>query len=146
MGLDMYLKAERYIWYNEDEIGDEVKAAFPELPEGAKIKSVEAEVGYWRKANQVHDWFVKNVQDGVDECQKAFVSREDIQKLKDICQKVLDNPEQASSLLPTASGFFFGNTEYNEWYMRDIQETIAICDRALSLPEDNWTLYYQSSW
>lgn len=145
MGLDMYLRAERFMWYNEDELKANVGKSFPELPEGSSIKSVEAEIGYWRKANQVHDWFVKNVQDGVDECQKAFVSREDIQKLKDICQKVLDNPEQASSLLPTASGFFFGNTEYNEWYMQDIQETIDICNRALALPE-NWDLHYQSSW
>jgi hypothetical protein len=145
MGLDMYLKAERYLWYTEEAIGDEVKQVFPELPEGAKIKSVEAEVGYWRKANSVHQWFVDNVQGGVDECQKAFVSREDIQKLRDICQRIVDDPSQGEKILPTQSGFFFGSTEYSEWYMRDITDTIAICDRALSLPDD-WELHYQSSW
>lgn len=141
----MYLRAERYIWFNEDDLGNEVKQAFPELPDGAKIKQVEAEVGYWRKANSVHKWFVDNVQDGVDECQKSPVSREDIQELKDICQKIVDTPDLASSLMPTQDGFFFGNTEYGEWYMNDVRDTIAICDRALALP-DQWELYYQSSW
>lgn len=145
MGLDMYLRAERYMWYNEDDLKAEVGQCFPELPEGASIKQVEAEIGYWRKANQIHNWFVQNIQDGVDECQKSPVGREDIQKLKDLCQKVLDDPDQAERLLPTRSGFFFGGTEYDDWYRKDIEETIAICDRALALP-DQWDLYYQSSW
>jgi hypothetical protein len=141
----MYLKAERYIWYNEDEVGNEVKQAFPELPDGAKIKSVEAEVGYWRKANAVHKWFVDNVQGGADECQKSPVSREDITQLRDICQKIIDDSALASKLLPTQEGFFFGNTDYNDWYIEDLKETVKICDTALSLP-NQWELYYQSSW
>lgn len=145
MGLDMYLKAERYIWYNEDELGDEVKKNFPELPEGAKIKQVEAEVGYWRKANQIHRWFVDNVQEGVDECQKSPVDREQIKELLEICKKVKEDSSQASKLLPTQSGFFFGGTEYDAWYMQDIEDTIKICEAALALP-DSWELYYRSSW
>lgn len=145
MGLDMYLKAERYIWYNEDELGDEVKKSFPELPEGAKIKQVEAEVGYWRKANQIHRWFVDNVQEGVDECQKSPVDREQIKELLELCKKVEEDASQASKLLPTQSGFFFGGTEYDDWYMKDIQDTIKICEAALTLP-DSWELYYRSSW
>jgi len=145
MGLDMYLRAERYIWYNEDEIKDEVKKSFPELPDGAEIKQVEAEIGYWRKANAIHDWFVKTVQDGVDECQKSFVSREDITKLRDLCQRVTDNHELAPTLLPTRNGFFFGDTSYSEWYFEDVKSTIDICNRALALP-DEWDLYYRSSW
>ena len=26
------------------------------------------DVGYWRKANQIHNWFVQNVQGGEDDC------------------------------------------------------------------------------
>ena len=26
------------------------------------------EVGYWRKANAIHGWFVRNVQNGKDDC------------------------------------------------------------------------------
>ena len=145
MGLDMYLRAERYMWFNEDELKAELSKNFPDLPEGVTIKQVVAEVGYWRKANAVHKWFVDNVQEGKDECENSPVDREDIQKLRDICQRVIDTPDLAPSLLPTQSGFFFGDTDYNEWYMKDIKETIAICDRALNLP-DQWDLYYQSSW
>lgn len=145
MGLDMYLRAERYVWWNEDDLKNELGKHFPELPEGTSVKSVEAEVGYWRKANAVHDWFVKNVQGGKDECQKSFVSRDDIKALKTLCERVVANPGSAESLLPTASGFFFGSTEYDTYYLEDVKSTIEICDRALALP-DQWDLYYQSSW
>ena len=30
---------------------------------------VRTEAGYWRKANQIHGWFVNKCQDGVDDCQ-----------------------------------------------------------------------------
>ena len=26
------------------------------------------EIGYWRKSNQIHKWFVDNIQEGVDNC------------------------------------------------------------------------------
>ena len=146
MGLDMYLRAERYVWYNEDDISEAVAAVFPELPAGTEVKSVSAEIGYWRKANAVHKWFVDHVQAGVDECQKSAVSRDDITRLRDICQRIIDNPDLAPSLLPTQEGFFFGSTEYGEWYLQDIQTTLEICDRALALPDLRWDLFYQSSW
>ena len=40
-------------------------------------------MGYWRKANAVHNWFVDNVQDGNDGCKHYWVSKEDLQKLLD---------------------------------------------------------------
>lgn len=145
MGLDMYLRAERYLWWNEDELQAAVGENFPELPEGATIKQVEAEVGYWRKANAVHRWFVNNIQDGVDECQKSPVDRDDLKRLRDQCQQVLDNPDVAAGVLPTQEGFFFGSTTYDESYLSDLRDTVAICDRAIALA-DKWDLYYQSSW
>ena len=36
--------------------------------------SISYPVGYWRKANAIHNWFVQNVQDNRDECQKSYVS------------------------------------------------------------------------
>jgi hypothetical protein len=145
MGLDMYLNAKRYMWYNEDELKDVVGAAFPELPEGAKIKTVTAEVGYWRKANAIHKWFVEKVQEGTDDCGNYYVSREHLEELRNQCQKVIDDPNLAEKTLPTQSGFFFGNTDYNEYYIQDLQETVDICNRALALPE-NWDLEYHSPW
>jgi len=59
---------------------------------------------------------------------------------------VLDNHALASEHLPTTSGFFFGSTEYDEWYFQDLQSTVEIIDNALSKIGDEWTFSYQSSW
>lgn len=40
------------------------------------FNSIAEDVGYWRKANAIHAWFVKNVQGGVDNCQSHEVSKE----------------------------------------------------------------------
>lgn len=140
MGLDMYLSAERYYWYNEE----------PPLTEnGLPIKTVRVEAGYWRKANQIHAWFVDNVQAGVDECQEHFVSREDLSTLKDLCEKVLKDPSMANELLPPRSGFFFGGTDVDERYLKDLEHTIEVIDKCLNedlYPPKNWDFYYSSSW
>ena len=145
MGLDMYLNAKRYMWYNEDDLKNNVKSSFPELPDGCTPKTVTVEVGYWRKANAIHGWFVKECQEGVDECQDTYVAREKLVELRDLCQSVIDDPSTAEARLPTASGFFFGSTDYGEHYIEDLKETVDICNRALALPE-NWDLEYHSSW
>ena len=147
MGLDMYLNAERYLWSHVDvdttlseNIGQLVG-----LPADGRIKTITVEAGYWRKANQIHNWFVANVQEGKDECQEAYVSREQLKELREVCQKVLDNNELAEQLLPTASGFFFGGKDYDHWYFDDLKETIEIIDNALAMPEQ-WDFNYRSSW
>ena len=123
MGLDMYLVGKRYL-SGFDEADKKVAEAVGEMFSELKnipgrfgtvspVKQVEAEVGYWRKANAVHDWFVKNVQDGEDDCKSYYVSREKLEELRSLCQRVLDDREQARELLPTTQGFFFGSTEYD---------------------------------
>ena len=103
------------------------------------------EVGYWRKANQIHQWFVDNVQGGVDDCRDAYVERDKLQELLNICKIVSIDKDKAEQLLPTASGFFFGGTEYDEWYYQDIQSTIEILEEALS-DEEADHFEYHSSW
>ena len=48
------------------------------------------DVGYWRKANQIHNWFVHNVQGGEDDCGICEVSQSKLIELRDTCQKVID--------------------------------------------------------
>ena len=147
MGLDMYLNAERYLWSHEDgdkQISENIGQLIG-LPSDGKVKTITVEAGYWRKSNQIHNWFVANVQEGKDECQDSYVSREQLKELREVCQKVLDNNELAEQLLPTASGFFFGGTEYDQWYFNDLEETIKIIDNALLMPEQ-WDFNYRSSW
>lgn len=155
MGLDMYLKGKRYIssYFNE---GDNEKAAkiaelFPELAgrngrmDSSIVKEVMVELGYWRKANAIHQWFVQNCQEGEDDCQAYYVGRDQLEELRKLCQEVLADRSQARELLPPQSGFFFGSTEVDEYYFQDLEQTIKIIDEALTLP-DSWEFEYQSSW
>lgn len=50
-----------------------------------KAVHVDFEVAYWRKANMIHQWFVDNVQEGVDNCSTYYVSFKKLQELYAIC-------------------------------------------------------------
>ena len=137
------------------------------------------EVGYWRKANQIHNFFVENVQDGEDDCSyHNECTKEILEDLLDKCYKVLTgsimmigqvkngqqyvdgewadcmepgkviiNPEVAEELLPSCRGFFFGSTEYDEYYMQDIEDTIKIIKNVLATTDfETQMLAYCSSW
>jgi len=152
MGLDMYLTADRYLWefQEEDKKNSEVVGKiFPELSENMRVKEITAEILYWRKANAIHKWFVDNVQDGVDECQKSYVTQENLQNLLETCKAVLASPNQAETLLPSQSGFFFGGTEYDLWYTKNIEKTVEVLENIVPRMETDfrqWTFYYQTSW
>jgi uncharacterized protein YneR len=152
MGLDSYLYKKSYVrngdYYKpehrmevEVKTGGEVsKTIKPE-----RIKYVVEEVAYWRKANQIHNWFVQNVQGEVDNCQSSYVNRDNLEELLDLCKQVQADNELADSLLPTRSGFFFGGTEYDEWYFKDIQNTITFLEDCLS-DELADEFEYSASW
>lgn len=137
------------IYYKiEDWIGD--KEQYDEYnkneEEGHNTKiSVRKEVGYWRKFNALHAWFVDTFQDGVDECQTSLV---DTEELKDLFDKLLKiNKKNAKNILPTQGGCFFGGTEYDEYFWQDVEELQKFL---ISLFEENdfkeTTLIYRASW
>jgi len=154
MGLDMYLTAERYMSKYFDEADSAKITSINEIfdIQGEEdgdygAQSVIFKVAYWRKANAIHQWFVDNVQDGVDECQKAFVSREQLQTLLDLCKEIAESPKKGSKLLPTANGFFFGSTEYDDYYIQDLQYTVERLEKILKDSAlEKCEFYYQSSW
>ena len=115
-------------------------------------------VGYWRKANAIHGWFIRECANGVDECQPIYVSREKLVELRNACDEVLrvpanignrlENTADENGLLPT-QGFFFGSYEMDEWYMNDLERTVEMIDHILFLvPEDDYhySFIYQASW
>jgi hypothetical protein len=105
------------------------------------------QIASWRKANAIHKWFVDNVQDGVDDCGEYKVTKEHLIRLYNTCSDILIDQKLAKSLLPTQSGFFFGNTDYDTWYYNDIENTKRIIDEILEFKSyclDE--LYYSSSW
>jgi hypothetical protein len=67
-----------------------------------------------------------------------------LQELLDLCKIVQKDHSQAEELLPSASGFFFGGTDYDEWYYNDIENTISVLEDALE--DKNGEYYYTSSW
>ena len=150
MGLDMYLSKKTYVKYWEHN-GDKnydvkvTKAGEPTKIDPKKVSYIVEEVGYWRKANQIHQWFVDNVQGGVDDCRDAYVERDKLEELLNLCKIVSIDKDKAEQLLPTASGFFFGGTGYDEWYYEQINETIEILEEALS-DEEADHFEYHSSW
>jgi len=151
MGLDMYIKSKRNLWGISDEskeFQDNISAMFPELGD-AKVDVVEAEIAYWRKANAIHDWFVKNVQDGKDDCQETYLEKDHLKSLLSVVNEVLQDTSKAPKLLPTTVGFFFGSTEYNEWYFNNLEYTKETISKILDKWDTdykNWDFYYQSSW
>lgn len=145
MGLDMYLSAKRYMWYNETELKDQVGDPLA-LPEGIKVEEVIAQAAYWRKANQIHLWFVNNVQEGKDDCGAYYVSRDQLLELIGLCKQIQADEKLAEELLPSRSGFFFGSTEYDEYYMHDINSTVIQLERALTLDVKQWSFEYRASW
>lgn len=61
--------------------------------------------------------------------------------------KVIINTEVAEELLPVQEGFFFGGTEYDEYYVEDIKNTVkAINDILETTDFTTQMIYYQSSW
>ena len=101
---------------------------------------------YWRKSNQIHKWFVDNVQNGVDDCEYYPVTLDKIYLFADTAKHV--NKHNAADVMPTASGFFFGGTEYDEYYFNDVKETKKRFNKLKHRKSfwNHWTLYYHASW
>ena len=162
MGLDQYLTAKKYVaqWdysagyqdkWQTEEFLDLLPLDAPDLTAhgGHSGITIEYPVGYWRKANAVHGWFVEQIGGDVDDCREMYVSREQLKILRNAAQKVLfaDNMEAEAERqgLTTTKGFFFGSYDYDEWYVEDLKRTVTICNAALRLPE-SYSIHYQASW
>jgi hypothetical protein len=154
MGLDMYLSARKYMSKYFDPADSERINAINDIfgIDGDEENDFGAQeiifrAAYWRKANAIHQWFVDNVQDGQDDCGEYEVSREQLKSLMTICEQILADKKLARELLPTQSGFFFGSTEYDDWYMGDVQYTADRIKKVLEEPSfAKCGFNYSSSW
>lgn len=65
---------------------------------------------------------------------------------------IVTNPEEVAELLPPTSGFFFGSTEIDSYFLDDIKSTIDQFEPYLIKDEEDQYVYrlahfsYQSSW
>ena len=106
--------------------------------------NVEVTCAYWRKANQIHAWFVDNVQAGEDDCGDYYVSHEKLKELLDLVNEALRKRDP--NLIKPRGGFFFGNTDIDEYYWHYIKETEALIGALLKKADEKWEFYYRSSW
>lgn len=150
MGLDMYLEADYFLSsFNPKQ--NLMRQALSEVfgNKNFEIETLTGEVAYWRKCNQIHNWFVTNVQDGVDECQRSWVSCEQLEVLRDTCLTVLEDHDKAEELLPPQGGFFFGNTDLDDYYyFGDLKNTVEQLNKILDNKKDweGFDFYYRASW
>ena len=135
MGLDMYLEKRKQ--YREND------------PEYNKlVDDNREEVMYWRKANQVREWFVRNagLEAGSD-CEVIEISEDQLQQLYDDCDKVVKNPKLASKVMPTSKGFLFGSTEYDDRYFDQLKETMDGLQRIFDTTDfDTEVIEYTEWW
>ena len=180
MGLDMYLSKKTYV-KNWDHTPEKNRHKFSITVNGKevdyinkdKISYIEEEVAYWRKANQIHQWFVDNIQDGVDNCSEYPISIEQIKELVETCEKVLEslkdspketkevvvghnkdgeikstisvykNTDVVEELLPAQEGFFFGSTEIGDMYIEDLELTINQLKPLLEQESKNESCWFE---
>ena len=180
MGLDQYLTAKVYVGakyravkQNYIEVADlyggmdKDNADFKDckLYPTFNISHISYDIGYWRKVNWIHKWFVDNVQGGNDDCKEYEVSSELLDKLYSTCETILNkfcnvkNDKDKLELidyindkLPPQSGFFFGSTELKEddvldYYRESLYDTMKFIRLAKKYIEKfGADIYYQSSW
>jgi hypothetical protein len=111
-----------------------------------QFAKMKLQLAYWRKANQIHKFFVDVCADGKDECQDTYVSRENLEDLLNRCKTVLEDHSKAEELLPSKGGFFFGSTDYDEWYYKDLEDTIPVLEKILKDAPESWGFEYKASW
>lgn len=141
----MYLTKRVYIGanYEHNQVKGKIEISKNGKPVQVKLNNVSAiveQVGYWRKANQIHNWFVQNVQDGEDNCAEYYVSLDQLKQLRETCITALVTKN--AELIPPTEGFFFGSTEIDQFYWDDLKDTVEI----LADLDENADYYYNASW
>jgi hypothetical protein len=82
-------------------------------------------VGYWRKFNALHAYIVDQFAGGVDECQPIELSADDVQQIIGALEEALADPKGEGNPLQPRSGFFFGSTEIDEYYLAECREALT---------------------
>lgn len=117
--------------------------------ETAYVIEGEYEVAYWRKANQIRQWFVDHIDEfnEDDNCGFYKVTKELLEELIKDCETVIKNKDLKEDVLPTSSGFFFGGTEYDDWYYKQLESTIEQCEKVIAETDwDNEVVTYHEWW
>jgi hypothetical protein len=133
MGLDMYLKGNKFFWTDWQNTENN------RMEDGFKISDLNLLLGYWRKHPNLHGYIVQTLANGLDECQEISL---DVDQLKNIIQAVKEKR------LPATTGFFFGTSELSEAEIADDVKQLeaAIAWLEMKEPRVSRSIFYQASW
>lgn len=118
------------------------------------------------KANQIFNWFIKNVMNDKPDAEYHEIAREQLVELLDACINVRNgftliehdeddgdtyavNEEIAKAFLPIMEeqGYFFGTKQYDANYARHIVEMIDILENILNTTDfEKETVYFNATW
>lgn len=152
MDLDDVLMASGHLSTLEEEkneVYEKVKPHIKHFEEfGTSWFSLLEEVAYWRKANQIHNWFVENINNGIDEpCFTQEVTKEKLNDLYNVCLQILTKKADPYDILPTRPGCFFGSTAYDDFYYYVTDQTKSTLENLLkNINFETHYLIYQCSW
>jgi hypothetical protein len=155
MGLSMYLLAQKIVDPDEENAGnaaevDAVKNALAVCrvdEHWSATFKIRVLLYTWRDANQIHGWFVNNVQDGIDDQKYHIVERDQLEQLVQLCNEALSNRQRAGEILPPMEGFFFGSTDIDEDYFETLEDTVTQITRILNDPKyRDWKIVYSCWW
>lgn len=110
---------------------------------------------YWRKFNALHHYIAKNYGDlENDNCVDIHLEISDIEDILEILKKVQDtmktttktrldsrgneykeevitNPKAVEKIFPTADGFFWGSTDYDDYYIDEVNRTVDVLEQVV---------------
>lgn len=93
-------------------------------------KRKTAGIGYFRKVNFLVKYF-EDLGFDVENQTPLRITKDQVRELRNRCQCVLDDHDLAEELLPTMDVFFFGSTEYDEYYFKNVKEVLDYCNDEL---------------
>ena len=108
---------------------------------------------YFRKFNFIYKYF----ENSLDCNEQCWVDRCELEDIAQSCKDILaiydktaeDNSNAiklAKELLPTTNGFFFGNTDYNEFYFQQLEDALDTIEHFLGNLKKDEYVYVQMSW
>lgn len=105
------------------------------------------------KANQIFNWFVKNVMNGSMTMEHYEVSKEQLESLFETCNSVMNgvylNESVAKELLPLMEdkGYFFGVDSYNDFYAEQVFAVMEIVEHLLKTTDfEKESIYFNAIW
>lgn len=104
-----------------------------------KTRRDTEELGYFRKVNFLVSYFFSSDYSDYDNCRPLEISKEECEELVDRCKTVLEKRDTnvSEELLPPVGGFFFGNTDIDDYYYEDVAEVKKVFEEKIIPQFDN---------